>query len=329
MSDPVRTDEPALVDEERESPPGPRLPGFAYPLLAVLFGGALVWSFSRILLAVPKKDEATAIALLMALNVLIAAALIAYGTRVRRRPAAFPFLLLAALLLVAGGGVAAGVFGDRGQEQAAEAKGPTQAVALEAKGIKFVQTELTFTEGAQIKMTFKNEDAGTQHNFALFNGPNASAPPIFQGDPTTGPASIVYAFTAPSKPGSYYFHCDFHPGTMTGTVKVVPGGGGGGGGAAPTEEAKGIKFLQPKLTVTPSGGKVAIHFVNGDAGTPHNIAVFRGANANAPVLFRGELVTGPGSADYTFTAPPPGTYFFHCDVHPTMTGTLTLSAPGG
>jgi plastocyanin len=329
MSDPVRTDEPtAHEDEEQEAPPGPRLPGFAYPLLAVLFAAVLVWSFSRLLLAVD-KTQAAAIALLMALNLLIAAALIAYGTRVRRRPAAFPFLLLAALLLVAGGSVAAAVFGDRGLEKGGGEQHPAQAVALEAKGIKFVQTELTLTAGAQIKMTFKNEDAGTQHNFALFNGPNASAPPIFQGDPTTGPATITYTFTAPSKPGSYYFHCDYHPGPMTGTVKVVPGGGGGGGGAAPTEEAKGIKFLQPKLTVTPSGGKVAIHFVNGDAGTQHNIAVFRGADATAPVLFRGELVTGPGSADYSFGAPPPGTYFFHCDVHPTMTGTLTLSGPGG
>ena len=326
MSDPVRTDEPDLrEDEEQEAPPGPRLPGFAYPLLAVAFAGALVWSFSRILLAVPEKDQATAIALLMALNLLVGAALIAYGTRVRRRPAAFPFLLLAALVLIAGGGVAAAVFGDRGQEQAAKGKAPTQAVGLDAKGIKFTQTQLTFTAGAQIKMTFKNEDAGTQHNFAMFNGSSASAPPIFQGDATTGPATITYTFTAPSKPGSYYFHCDFHPGPMKGTVKVVAGGGGRG----QTEEAKGIKFLQPKLSVTPSGGKVQIHFVNGDAGTQHNIAVFRGANASAPVLFRGALVTGPGSADYSFNAPPPGTYFFHCDVHPTMTGTLTLGAPGG
>jgi plastocyanin len=327
MSDPVRTREPVLPEDEEEPAPGPRLPGFAYPLLAVLFAGVLVWSFSRILLAVD-KNQASAIALLMALNLLIGAALIAYGTRVRKRPAAFPFLVAAALVLVAGGAVSAAVFGDRGLEKGAAGEKPkTQAVTLEAKGIKFIQTELTLTAGAEIKMTFKNEDAGTQHNFALFNGPDPSAPAIFQGSATTGPATVTYTFKAPSKPSSYYFHCDFHPGPMTGTVKVEAGGGGAAG--APKEEAQGIKFLQPKLSLTPSAGKVSIHFVNSDAGTQHNIAVFRGSDATAPLLFRGGLVTGPASVDYTFNAPPPGTYFFHCDVHPTMTGTLTLPAPGG
>jgi plastocyanin len=326
VSDPTRTREPAVHEDQEEEPgQGPRLPGFAYPLLAVLFAGVLVWSFSRILLAVD-KDRATAIALLMALNILIGAALIAYGTRVRRRPAAFPFLLIGAAVLIAGGAVAAAALGDRGGEEAAGGEKPeTEAVTLEAKGIKFTQEELTFAAGAEIRMTFKNEDAGTQHNFALFGGADVTAPPVFQGSLTTGPTTVTYTFTAPTKPGSYFFHCDVHPTTMTGTATVRAGGGGGGEAAAPTEEAKGNKFLQPELSASPSGGNVTIHFVNSDAGTQHNIAVFQGSEATAPLLFRGDLVTGPASADYTFEAPPPGTYFFHCDVHPTMTGTLTVT----
>src|SRR2546427_3012085 len=93
---------------------GVRLPPIAYPFLAVLFGGALVWSFSRILLAVSDytikigglhisgKAATAAIALLMALNVLIGAALVAYGGRVRPRPASYPLLLAAGVPLVAG-----------------------------------------------------------------------------------------------------------------------------------------------------------------------------------------------------------------------------------
>jgi plastocyanin len=324
VSDPVRTDEPLLEEEERapETPEGPRLPGFAYPLLAVAFAGILVWSFSRVLLAVD-KDQATAIALLMALNLLVGAALIAYGSRVRRRPAAFPFLVLAALVVVAGGTVAAAVFGDRPQEAAAE--GPkTQAVTLEAKGLKFTQTELTLTAGAQVRMTFQNADAGTQHNFALFNGPDASAPLIFQGSLNTGPTTVTYSFRAPPRAGSYFFHCDVHPTTMSGTANVVAGGEAAGPVA---EEAKGSTFVQAELTATPSGGKVTIHFVNSDAGVVHNIRVFNGPDASAPPLFTGDLLTGPGAVDYTFDAPPPGSYFFHCDVHPTtMRGTLTIPA---
>lgn len=39
-------------------------------------------------------------------------------------------------------------------------------------------------------------------------------------------------------------------------------------------------------------------------------------------IFKGAIMTGPATTTYTFTAPStPGTYFFRCDVHPTvMTG---------
>jgi plastocyanin len=323
VSDPVQTREPVVAEEEaEEAPSGPRLPGFAYPLIAVLFAAVLVWSFSRILLAAD-KNQASAIALLMAMNLLVGAALIAYGGRVRRRPAAFPFLLVAGLALIAGGTVAAVTIGDRVAE---EGEGPrAQTVTLEAKAIKFTQTELTLTAGAQVRMTFRNEDAGTQHNFSLFNGPDASATRIFEGPLNTGPTTVTYNFRAPDRPGKYFFQCDVHPGTMTGTATVVAGGEAAG---PVNEEARGNTFLQPELAAVPTGGRVTIHFVNSDAGVAHNIRVFNGADASAPPLFPGDLITGPATVDYTFPAPPPGTYFFHCDVHPTtMKGTLTI--PGG
>ncbi len=35
----------------------------------------------------------------------------------------------------------------------------------------------------------------------------------------------------------------------------------------------------------------------------------------------GEIITGPAETTYTFTAPSePGTYYFQCDVHPSMNG---------
>jgi plastocyanin len=75
--------------------------------------------------------------------------------------------------------------------------------------------------------------------------------------------------------------------------------------------------------VTPAGGKVEIHFQNQDT-QPHNVAVFDGPDATAPALFHGDITDPGASSDYSFEAPPPGTYFFHCDVHPTMQGTLTV-----
>ena len=298
------------------------LPPIAYPLLAILFGGILVWSFSRILLTVNKK-AAAAIALLTALNILIGAALVAYGPRVRRRSAAFPILVAAAAALVAAG-VLAFTFGDRPPEKATAAKGAVSPpVALTAKGLKFEQTTLTVRGGGKVVVAFTNDDAGVQHNFVLFKGTSATNPTLFRGTPVTGPGQTKYTFGAPP-PGSYFFHCEFHPTTMTGTLTVTAGAGQPSGGQALQVTAKSLTFNPTSLSA-PGGGTVLIHFVNDDPQIPHNIVVFDGADATAKPLFRGTPVTGPGSADYSFKAPPPGTYFFHCEFHPTtMKGTIKI-----
>ena len=184
-------------------------------------------------------------------------------------------------------------FGDRSPESNQEAVGPKpQAVTLTASGIKFVETKLTLTAGVPVKMTFDNKDSGTPHNFVLFPGQDASGPPLFEGEVVTGPAVATYTFTAPGKPGSYFFHCAIHPTEMTGTVDVAPGpapggpggpgspGSPGGPGGALQLAAKNIAFSPSKLTA--SSAQVTIHFDNQDAATPHNVAVFNGPDANAP-----------------------------------------------
>jgi plastocyanin len=319
------------MNEEPPEPSGPRLPPIAYPVLAVGFVAVLVWSFSRILLAVSTlrlhvggidiggKAATAAIAMLVALNVLVGSALVAYGRRVRRRPASFPLLLAAGALMVAGGVAALSV-----KQPAAGAE--RQVVALTAQGVKFLPTSLTFRSGGQVTIDFDNKDAGTMHNFHLFNGADATAPTLYPGALITGPATTQYTFTAPP-PGMYFFHCDVHPTQMTGTVTVTAGPAPSPG--VINETAKGTAFLQPQLSA-PAGGQITIHFDNQDANVPHNIVVFNGADASAPMLFNGPPLTGPGSVDYSFTAPPPGTYFFHCIFHPDqMMGTLTVGAPGG
>jgi plastocyanin len=43
------------------------------------------------------------------------------------------------------------------------------------------------------------------------------------------------------------------------------------------------------------------------------------------VLVTGPTVTGPGSANFTVSGLKPGTYFFHCQYHPTqMKGTIVV-----
>ncbi|MEA2607483.1 MAG: hypothetical protein QOI00_2240, partial [Chloroflexota bacterium] len=41
-------------------------------------------------------------------------------------------------------------------------------------------------------------------------------------------------------------------------------------------------------------------------------------------VFKGAIVTGPAKVSYQVPALAAGSYRFLCDVHPTMTGTLTV-----
>lgn len=83
--------------------------------------------------------------------------------------------------------------------------------------------------------------------------------------------------------------------------------------------AKDIRFDRSDLRV-PAGRPVALVFDNLD-GVPHNVAVYHDRSASTP-LFVGEIFGGPGRRVYALPALAPGSYFFRCDVHPDMSGSL-------
>lgn len=101
-------------------------------------------------------------------------------------------------------------------------------------------------------------------------------------------------------------------------------GGGPGEPVTIALEARDMQF-DTDILVAPAGATVTVAFENRDAGVQHNLAVYTDAAAGT-TIFKGPVVTGPGTATYTFTAPStPGTYFFRCDVHPTqMTGSFVV-----
>jgi len=90
-------------------------------------------------------------------------------------------------------------------------------IELKASGLAFDKSTIRVSAGAQVTINFTNSDQ-IQHNFALYTDSTASTP-IFIGG-FIGPGKTTYTFTAPSTPGTYFFRCNTHPTTMTGSFVV-------------------------------------------------------------------------------------------------------------
>ena len=105
-----------------------------------------------------------------------------------------------------------------------------------------------------------------------------------------------------------------------------------GGGEKPvvTLAAANIAFEPTSLTV-PAGEAFTLRFHNEDANTQHNVQIFDDPKFAGTPLFSGALVTGVRQTDYEVDPLEAGAYFFHCEVHPTMTGKMQAvpTGPGG
>lgn len=89
-------------------------------------------------------------------------------------------------------------------------------------------------------------------------------------------------------------------------------------------EAQNNAFNVSSLTV-PAGALVQLHFENMDTGIQHNFALYTNSDHTGQ-LYLGSIITGVNSITYSFVAPStPGTYYFRCEIHPTMTGTLIVT----
>lgn len=214
---------------------------------------------------------------------------------------------------------------------------PTDCVETRGGKVTVVAVGVAFTEGSCIQVSagepfqilFDNKDDAAQvgqHNIAIFTSASDLANPLFRGDLVSGPAQATYDVDALDE-GQFFYHCDVHP-QMTGTVLVTgaSGGGGGGGGATSTASvvAMGLAFDTSEIVI-PAGTEFKLTMDNQDSGVPHNIAIYPSANDLGTPLFRGDLITGVASIDYTVPALDAGTYYFQCDVHPTMAGTVTVA----
>jgi plastocyanin len=94
-------------------------------------------------------------------------------------------------------------------------------VEVIAQNVAFNTRTITVNTGGQVRVRLDNRDAGTQHNIAFYQSATNIQPvsPGSIGTTFPGPGIDDTVFNVPAA-GSYFFRCDVHPTTMTGTFTV-------------------------------------------------------------------------------------------------------------
>jgi plastocyanin len=85
--------------------------------------------------------------------------------------------------------------------------------------------------------------------------------------------------------------------------------------------ARDMAFSTSTLAA-PANEPFQIAFDNQE-GSPHNVVIYRDSSA-AEKVFGADPFSGPAVVIYDVPALAAGTYFFRCDVHPDMSGQLTV-----
>ena len=101
---------------------------------------------------------------------------------------------------------------------------------------------------------------------------------------------------------------------LLGLVRTCRINGFPGGGSAIT--IKNFAFDPAVLTVKPG---TTVTWLNQDP-APHAIA----SDTTSAVAFSSESLAN--GASYAFTFTQPGTYTYHCSIHPSMTGTIVVQS---
>ncbi|MDP9330081.1 MAG: cupredoxin domain-containing protein [Actinomycetota bacterium] len=291
----------------------------AIPLGILIVIALVLVGFSRVLLSIKSHHAATSIALI------VAATILGLATFLAGRPRVTGSLLFSMVAAVAGvamvaGGIAVAAIGPPKEPAVAE---PPQKVTIDASNSAavngFDQKTLTWQADAPVDLTFDNKDV-TAHNFYVAASKDAAGSPLFSGTTVNGGVQFTYKLQ-PLAAGDYYFFCNIHPATMNGTLTVTAAVAGGGSNEI---SAQALAFSTDKLQLP--AGPTELTFDNKDTpGTQHNVGIFSDA-AFGTEVFKGDLISAPSSTTYHVNLQP-GTYYFRCDIHVTMKGTLVVTGP--
>lgn len=97
----------------------------------------------------------------------------------------------------------------------------------------------------------------------------------------------------------------------------------GGEGEMPVVEiaAENLQFDTDELTI-PADTAFVLRFDNQDT-APHNVTILE-EEGSSEALFREDPFGGPETVEWEVDPIPAGEYYFLCDVHPNMNGTVTV-----
>lgn len=275
----------------------------------------VLFTFSRVLLSL-KPNAATATALAAAAGIMAVAAFVASRRNVTGA-ALGAFVGASAGIAMLAGGVAIAVIGP--PEEEVEPFHAMIAAPENAIQEGFSTDALVFEADTPVELAFTNEDAGVGHNVWILDGPDDTAPPLFQGADVSGPGETDYRIP-PISAGEYFFFCQLHPDTaMEGTITVEEGAGG------VRVVAEGTAFDTDELRL-PADTPTPLTFDNRDP-APHNVSIYEDAEASGEPLFTFEPFAGPRTEPFDIEPIPEGEYYFRCDVHPTMEGTVIVAPP--
>ncbi len=86
--------------------------------------------------------------------------------------------------------------------------------------------------------------------------------------------------------------------------------------------AQNVAFTTTSLTLAP-GAPIHLVFQNADNGIPHNLHI----SGSGQDVVKSDIVVGPATLNLDLAPLAPGAYGYLCDIHPNMTGTITVPAP--
>lgn len=92
-----------------------------------------------------------------------------------------------------------------------------EAITLAGIANEFDKEEIEAPAG-RVVIEFDNKDGGVVHNLHVFKGDDADGDSVGETELEAGP--ITQTLTLELEPGDYFYQCDVHPNTMSGTLTV-------------------------------------------------------------------------------------------------------------